>query len=247
VERTTLKSVKTIRELDSPRNFLVINQNKAYVTSLWSKKITVIDLNNYTVKGYIDIRRSSEAIALVQNKVYVSCWSSGDEIMVIDPVNDRVTDSIKVGNEPESMAVDKNQRLWILCTGGYTGLNYAKLICINTLTDVTEKVFQFPMKTLSPSSLCINGTGDTLYYIERGIRRMSISDTELPSAYFVPAAGRLFYKLAPDRHTKGLFATNAVDYQQNGYLLRINSKGEVTDSARAGIIPAAICYNRNLN
>jgi YVTN family beta-propeller protein len=241
--RTTLKSLKTIRELDSPRNILVVDQVKAYVTSLWSKKITIIDLASYSVSGYIDIRRSSEAITMVNNKVYVSCWASGDEIMVIDPVSNSVIDSIRVGNEPESMVTDKNQKLWILCSGGYSGEYYPELVTINTVTDAVEKVFQFPSKSVTPASLCINTTGDTIYYIEKGLKRMCISDPELPGGYFVPPSGRMFYRLSADRQNGGVFATNAVDYQQKGFLLRINSRGVVTDSARTGIIPGVVCSN----
>lgn len=243
----TLKSVKTISGLDSPRQLLVVNDKKAYVSSLWSNRIAIIDLGSHAITGHIDIRRSSEAMIIVRNKVYVSCWSSGNDIMIIDPATDSVKDSIRVGNEPESMVVDSNDKLWVLCSGGYSGQYFPELISISTLTDKTEKVFRFESKTISPTSLCISEGGDTIYFIERGIRRMSVSDTELPASYFVPASGRLFYKLEYDRQNGGLFATNAMDYQQKGFLLRINRKGEVTDSARAGIIPAAICYNRNLN
>jgi YVTN family beta-propeller protein len=246
-ERATLRSLSTIKDLGSPRRILAVGGNKAYVTNLRSKKITILDLENFSVSGYIDIRRSSEAITMVRNKVYVSSWESGDEIIVIDPLSNKVSDSIRVGNEPESMAVDKNQRLWVLCSGGYSGQNYPKLVTINTLTDKVETVFQFPVKSVSPTSLCINSTGDTLYYIDRGLRRMSISDTELPSAYFVPAAGRMFYKISADIQNGIIFATNAMDYQQKGFLMRINSKGEITDSVRAGIIPASHCSNRFLN
>jgi hypothetical protein len=76
---------------------------------------------------------------------------------------------------------------------------------------------------------------------------MCITDAALPSSHFVPASGRLFYKLAYNNRDGGLFATNAMDYQQKGYLIRITMKGLVTDSARAGIIPAAICFNENVN
>jgi YVTN family beta-propeller protein len=181
---------------------------------------------------------------MVQNKVFVSSWASGNEILVIDPITDKLTDSIKVGLEPESMVADKNQRLWVLCSGGYSGEFYAELVQINSETNEIITVFQFPTKTSSPTSLCINSTGDTLFYIDQGLKRMSISDTNLPSGYFVPPSGRMFYKLAFDWQGGGLFATNAMDYQQKGYLLRIDGRGEVIDSARAGVIPSTICGNK---
>jgi DNA-binding beta-propeller fold protein YncE len=244
INRKTLKSVNTFRDLDSPRNVLIVDEHKAYVTSLWSEKIAILDLVNFSISGYIDIRRSSEAIIMVQNKVFVSCWASGDEILVIDPLTDKLTDSVKVGHEPESMVTDKNKKLWVLCSGGYSGQYYPELVTINIQTNEIINEYQFTSKTSYPTSLCINNTEDTLYYIDQGIKRMSVSDVNVPSVYFVPASGRMFYKLSPDLQKGGLFATNVMDYQQKGYLLRINAKGVVIDSARAGIIPSAVCRNK---
>jgi YVTN family beta-propeller protein len=245
-ERTTLRSTGTVRELNSPRNLIAVDQNRAYITSMWSEKIAIIDLKKFSVSGFIDIRRSSEAITMVGNKVFVSCWASGDEIIVIDPVANKVTDSIKVGKEPESMVVDKNQKLWVLCSGGYSGQYYPELVTINSITNKIERIYQFPSKINSPSSLCINSTGDTIYYIDSGLKRMSIYADGLPTTYFVPPSGRMFYKMTVDWRTGWIFATNALDFQKKGYLLKINNAGVVTDSAMAGIIPASVFSNKIL-
>ena len=55
--------------------------------------------------------------------------------MVIDNTTDEVIDSIEVGIEPESMVIDKNNMLWVLCNGGWTRENFAELDGINTITD----------------------------------------------------------------------------------------------------------------
>ncbi|HCI55664.1 MAG TPA: cell surface protein, partial [Bacteroidales bacterium] len=39
-----------------------------------------------------------------------------------------------------------------------------------------------------------------------------------------------------------LYITNAVDYQQRGYLLMAGRNGEIIDSVRVGIIPGAMCF-----
>ena len=41
--------------------------------------------------------------------------------MVVDNAADIVTDSIEVGYEPESMVIDRNGTLWVLCNGGWQG------------------------------------------------------------------------------------------------------------------------------
>ena len=50
-------------------------------------------------------------------------------------LTDEVIDSIEVGIEPESMVIDKNNMLWVLCNGGWMRENFAELDGINTATN----------------------------------------------------------------------------------------------------------------
>jgi YVTN family beta-propeller protein len=239
----TIKSAGSLSGLDSPRNLLVASGEKAYVTSLFSDSITIINLGTKTVTGSIKTRRSTEAAALVSDKAYFSCWYSGNEVLVVNTLNDKLLDSIEVGREPESMVVDKYGKLWVLCSGSYAGDDLPELVSINTVTDQVDRKYTFPSKDQHPSSLRINTTGDTLYFINGGIFRMPVSDDSLPAEAITEPEGRIFYKLAVLSPGKGFLATNVVDYQQRGYLLFINSCGQVTDSVRTGIIPGALCFN----
>lgn len=246
-DRNTLKSTSAITGLNSPRNILLINSLKAYVSSMYSDKIAVLDLSTNTISGYIDIRRSTEAMVKAGNKVYVSNWISGNEIIVINTLIDKVSDSIEVGNEPESMVLDKFNKLWVLCSGGYSGLYYPELVSVNTTTDKIDKRIPFLSKTIYPTSLQINKTRDTVYYIEGSLWKMSVLANSLPAKPFVRSDGRLFYKLGVDPVNGQIFATNAVDYQQKGFVLRIRQNGSFIDSAKADIIPGALCFKRNPN
>ncbi len=51
VDRNHLKSVATISELNSPRYISLVSDRKAYVTSLYSDSITVVDLLSNTVSA----------------------------------------------------------------------------------------------------------------------------------------------------------------------------------------------------
>ena len=108
VDSTTLASIETISGLISPRYMTVINDNKAYVSSLYSDSVAIINLTNIAISGYINLRRTSEAITLVGNKAFISNWAGGKEVMVINTITDKLIDSIAVGIEPESMVVDRN-------------------------------------------------------------------------------------------------------------------------------------------
>ena len=88
-----------------------------------------------------------------------------------------------------------------------------------------------------------HAAGDTLYYLDEGVRRMQVTADALPSGVFIPAGDRLFYKLIAG--PRGMVAvTDAIDYQQKGDLLIFSSSGELTDSGQAGIIPGFMLYRK---
>ncbi|MFO7620509.1 MAG: hypothetical protein R6W81_04500 [Bacteroidales bacterium] len=242
VKTNTLESVKTISGLNSPRYIGFLSNNNAYVTSLWSDTVTVIDLQSLSIEDYIDIRRSSEAIAVVGNQAFIASWAGGNEIMVINTPDNSVADSIIVGSEPESMVVDRNNTLWVLCNGGWARENFAELVAIGTQTGEIVKRFVFPEITDSPTCLKINKSGDSLYYLHKGVRRMSITDPELPDHIFIPETGRLFYKLGVFPDNGDIFVTDVVDYQSKGYILRYKNDGSLISVMASDIIPGAMCY-----
>jgi len=247
IDPNSLHSRGTITGLNSPRNMAVVNGTKAYVTSLYSDSLTIINLGNSTVSGYINIRRTSEAIVVLDNKVYVSSWAGGKEIMVINSLTDHVSDSILVGNEPESMVLDKNRVLWVLCNGGWTRENFAKLVQINTATDKVQTEYVFPNKQASPTCLKIDALGKTLYYLDNGIKVMDIGLGRLPTTALIADPGASFYKLAINPGNGDIIVTDAVDYTQRGYVNIYKLDGTLISQEKAGIIPGSMCFKLRLN
>ncbi|OFY65611.1 MAG: hypothetical protein A2V64_13775 [Bacteroidetes bacterium RBG_13_43_22] len=242
VKKNSLKSVATITGLISPRNIAIIDHSKAYVSSLYSDSITILDLENNKISGYINIRRTSESIVTTGMKAFVSSWYGGDEVVVINTAIDKMTDSIKVGREPESMVIDNKYVLWVLCNGGWARKYYAELTGINTQSYEIMKRHVFPSILDSPTSLSINGDGNTLFYLQKGIKRMDIGASGVPAEPFIEERERIFYKLGINPVNGDIFVTDAVDYQHNGMVLIYNSKGDSLNSYNAGIIPGSLCF-----
>jgi YVTN family beta-propeller protein len=244
INKSTLESVKTITGLNSPRNVAFVTSSKAYVTSMYSDSIIVINVDDNSVSGHINLRRSSESISVAGQKAFVANWVGGTEVMVINTLTDEVEDSIDVGIEPESMVLDRNNMLWVLCNGGWTRENFAELDEVNTATNEIVKRMVFPTKQESPSCLRINGDGDVIYYLETGVHRMEISASGLPAEPLIPQSDHYFYKLGINPVNEDIFVTDAIDYQQNGYLLRYNSSGTLMKSLLANIIPGSMCFKQ---
>ncbi len=114
--------------------------------------------------------------------------------------------------EPETMVIDKNETLWVLCNGGWKRENFAELISINTRTNSIEKRFTFPSVTDSPTCLQINESGATLFFLLNGVRRMEIDSPALPSAVFIPEQNHIFYRMGVNPSNGEIFVTDAGDY-----------------------------------
>jgi YVTN family beta-propeller protein len=242
IENKTLKSKATISGFNSPRIIKIISNAKAYVSSLYSDSVVIVNPLTNIISGYINIRRSSESIELSGNKAFIANWSGGKEIIVINTQNNKVTDSIMVANEPESMVIDKNARLWVLCTGGYFNKQFPELIKINTITNQIEQRFIFPDKYSYPTNLQINGKKDMLVWLDNGVTKMDISERVLPSSVFIPQKRNYFYKMGINPVSDEIYVTDAVDYQKKGKVFRYDSGGLLIDSVIADIIPSSLCF-----
>ena len=240
-----MRSVATISRIVSPRYISFIRGSKAYVTSLYSDSVTILDLTSNSVSGFINLKKSSEAVVALSSTAYAASWVGGNKIMVINTVKDAVIDSIEVGAEPESMVIDKNETLWVLCNGGWKRENFAQLIAINTKTNTVEKRFVFPSVTDSPTCLQINGSGETLYYLQNGVRRMEIDASDLPSEVFISEQNSVFYRMGVNPSNGEVFVTDAGDYVNRGKVLRYGREGAFIAEMTADIIPGNLCFKIN--
>ncbi len=240
-----MRSVTTISKITSPRYISFIRGSKAYVSSLYSDSVTIIDLTSNRVSGFINLKKSSEAVVALSSTAYAASWVGGNKIMVINTIKDAVIDSIEVGAEPESMVIDKNETLWVLCNGGWKRENFAQLIAINTKTNTIEKRFVFPSVTDSPTCLQINGTGETLYYLQNGVRRMETDASDLPSEVFISEQNNVFYRMGVNPSNGEVFVTDAGDYVNRGKVLRYGREGVFIAEMTADIIPGNLCFKIN--
>lgn len=187
---------------------------------------------------------------------FVNSWSFDNKVLVIDTQIDRLIDSITVPKQPNSMVMDKNNKLWVLSDGGWSGSNYGQEMPAFTRIDPNsrqvEQVFRFDEIIASPTHLCTNPTKDTLYFIynsmsgqpveKPGIYAMSVNDKELPTDPIIPQEHNTFYALSVNPNNGNLIISDALDYMQRGKVFIYSSSGLLTDSITAGIIPGNFCF-----
>lgn len=243
-------SLKSLAGFNSPRDIAFINPDKAYVSNL-KGDISVVNLKTLAIKSVIKINGWTEKMVNFGNLTFITSLGiytlpnaeRNAQVFIINSLTDEIIDSLKTGKEPIGMVLDRKNKLWVLCSGGYDGFEPPSLLRIDPLLQTVEKTFLFLEKSESPSRLCINSSGDTLYFLKNGIYQMPVMAAEVPSGPFIPSDGRLFYGLGIHPATGEIYASDAVDYVQNGWVYRFSSgSGQLIHSYLAGRIPGSFCF-----
>jgi DNA-binding beta-propeller fold protein YncE len=143
------------------------------------------------------------------------------------------------------LVADKSDKLWVLSDGGFDNSSEVprepSLSRIDPQTLTIEQIFRFE-KSMWPSSLNINGAGDTLYFINGGVYKMAVTDRNLPSSPFISNESGQFYSMSVNPQNGEVYIADAIDYSQNALIMRYSTSGKLTDSFKAGINPSDFLF-----
>ena len=228
-----------------------LSDTKAYVTDLYARAITIVNPESCQITGRIDVNNGygrqhpTEQMVQYKNFVFTNCWSYDNKILVIDSDTDSVVDSIEVGIQPTSLVIDKYNKIWTITDGGYKGSPYGHeepcLYRIDAETRQIEKRIVFDLND-APSEVCLNGTRDTLYFINEAVWRMDVRADAVPGEPFLKYNNTIYYGLTVDPKTSEVYVADAIDYVQNGVVYRFSPQAVPLDTLRVGITPGAFCF-----
>ncbi len=240
IEKETFKKVKTIsNNVFSPRYFLPVSPDKAYVTSIWGKRIHVLNLNSLEVSHTVYYYQPTEKMLPYGDKVLVSCPQS-NKILIIDSQTDKIIDSLETAEFPNSMVTDVNQNLWVACSGNSNGSGWLQKF--NLLSNQKVAEFAFPSNQ-KPQHLQTDATRNYLLYFNNGnIYQMHISDNDLPTVPVLQTTNMNVYNFSIDVQNNEYYITDAKDYIQPGDVYRVDQNFQFTDTFQVGIIPGNITF-----
>lgn len=254
IDLNTFKEVGRIQNFTSPRYIHFVNDEKAYVTQMWDNRIAIVNPKKFEITGYIEVpgmsieSGSTEQMTQWGRYVFCTCWSYQNRIIKIDTETDSVVDDLIVGIQPSSIVLDCNEKLWTVTDGGYEGSPYGYeqpvLMRIDPTSMAIDRKFVFKLGS-APRSLQLDGTGNTLYWINDDVWRMDVNSERLPLTPFLPYQDTKYYGLTVNPDNGEVYVADAIDYMQSGMIYRYSADGDLLDRFYVGISPGAFAWKLN--
>ncbi len=251
IDPSTFREKGRITGFTSPRYIHFVSDSKAYVTQIWDPRICIVDLDKYSIAGYVatdmDFETgSTEMMVQIGKYIYINCWSYQNRILRLNTETDTIDAYLEVGLQPSAIVADSSGLLWVITDGGYEGSPYGyeapTLSRIDPETFTVERTFTFPMGS-TPRSLVTGPDARSIYWINGGVYKMDTEAATLPSRPIIEGEGSLYYSMTVDPENGEIYVSDAIDYTQNGVVNRYSADGaSLLDTFTVGVNPGGFCW-----
>jgi len=240
--------------VNKPRYILPISEDKAYVSSLFSNRLYLLDPKTQVNNGSIQMPfKNPEGMFLKGDTAYIATWDTAcSQITKVNVQTNTVTSSSIAlqGRAPQDILVDKEDKLWILAGNAYNG-KQATLTRYDPVTNTPLKTYSFA--AADPIRPVFNAGKDTLYFIEvnynggtanNGIYRMNIHDAALPSQPFIAAQNfQYFWALGIQPGTGYIYVGDPKGFTQRGAVSIYTPNGVLVKTFPTGIGPGHFLFD----
>ncbi len=253
VSKKSFQWLETIDNINQPRYLLSADSVKAFV-SCFDDVVRVVNLVNYHIETEIPVGTGPEEMIIAGNHIWVlnrGGISIDSTISVIDIDTKQVVETLNVYPQPSGIQKDKNGNIWVMCTGRNSwhpgGESSAHLVCFDPgdYSVIKDLDFGFPVDQNHPLKLKIDSAKTTLFYIYTGgIYSQNINSDTLTSNPFISYSSAI-YSLGLDPVDDVIYFSDALDYNQNGWIYRFDATtGTAIDSFQAGISPGEFYFSK---
>ncbi len=247
---------KNITGMVGPRYMMKVGAGKYYVTDWGAQGVWVVHINSNKTPSYITTGLAPEHMAQYGNLVFVANSGgafSDSTLTIINAEEDAVVATIKVGHNPHSLQIDKNDVLWVLCSGIEDAQNpfnstQGSLVSFDLTRDslefyVTDSLvvrdsLVFTDNQIKPTKLTLNADGSMLYFLDNDLEanlwRHNVADTLLPSSPFIQGS---FNSLGYDAIEEEIYLSDPGDKTTEGQVYRYDEGGGQVDLFEVGTNP----------
>ncbi len=265
IDVNNFTSLTTITEdLPSPRYFIGISSSKAYVSDWGANGVTgtvkVIDLTTNKVTKTISTGIGSNRMLKVGNLVYVTNTGGfntenfvsykDNTIKIIDTTTDAVVETITIGDNPNSIQLDKDGNIWVASSGATVydenfGIDEAESTkgSISKISPDNTEALRLTVDNFTYSNVGNLGTspdGTKLYYTyDNAVYSIASSATSLPTTAFKDKG---YYGLSIDPFNGNVIGCYAPNFSSAGSIDVYDASGTLIKTSTVGIAPNGCAF-----
>jgi hypothetical protein len=228
-------NTKTISGLTSPRYIVFASNNKGYISDLYGKGVSVLNTNTSAIEKKISINYWTEELLEYKDTLYVTSPKSS-YLYLIDTRTNLLADSIDIGFGSSSIAIDANNKLWVLCDGNKDQSILPAMLCIDPVSRSIERTISATDYTSYASKLNFNPVDKCLYWIDGDVYKLNTTTTGGSKQVAITATGNNFYGLAINRYTGDIIVSDAGDFSQRSQIYVYSKNNALKWSFKAGLI-----------
>jgi len=246
-------ALEGILSIPKPRYILPINESKAYVSTLFSNKVYIINPKALTIDGSFELpTKNAENMLLWNGEAILCSWdTSNNKIYFIDTATNKIEKSLDLpAKAPQECLLDKEGKLWVLSGDAYNKIDVTFLQLEPTTGNVL-KTFKFPAATEVIKPI-LNQTKDSLYFIEvqydgsptnNGIYRMNVQASSLPSQPFIAAQSfQYFWGLGIEPSSGSIWVGDPKGFTQKGVVSIYQPNGDKVKEFKTGVGPSRFYF-----
>lgn len=261
VNTSSMLVQKRFTGLGAPHQMLKISENKFYVTDWQQNGVWILNVSSGNLVKNIETGIAPENMTLFGNLVFVA--NSGgafvdSTVSVIHASADTLMGQIQVAHNPNSVVVDDQKKLWVMCSGIEDIQNPFNstpgvLIKFDLSADSLEFYFAdslrldtfwvFSDNQQKPKDFIQGENNDIFYFLdyykEANLMRFNSSNGMLPTGPFI--AGN-YNTVGFDPIEKNIYLTDPGDNVSPGALFRFGTGAALIDSRETGIVPVDIGF-----
>ncbi len=261
----TYEIKKQINDLMMVRKGAKVMDNLYYVTSPEIPGFYVLNANNGNVVAEVENLGKTNPTELQVWEDMAFICNNGDAIVkdstvsIFRTTEDTLITHLMVGHSPNSMVVDEENHLWILCSGDFNSANpllsglgslwkynldTMKMAIDSGWTISPDTVKYFTNNQLRPNSLTYDDQGKNFYYLD-GLPTGNIVLTgrDRNKIEEFPLVSDNFYYITFDPRNLELYGMRVPsDIESNGDLQVFDPVGNLKTSLRIGVKPNNVVF-----
>lgn len=251
ISASTFTVLNTITGCDYPRDVLVLDGSKGYISNgSVEGELLIFNPANASITGSISVGLGPEQVVSNGQYVFVANsggWSTDNTVSVINPLSDQVVATVTVGDRPVALQVDAQNNVWVLCKGeviydanwNEIGHTDAELIRIDGSQHAVSAQFTIGVSGDHPEFMASNADRTKLHIVNGAL---VTADVNLGTIYAGPIENGNFRAVGVNSATGEIYLSSTTDFITNDQVFVYGPQGNLRRTLNVGIAVRSMTF-----